>query len=167
MNKTVRSVFGIMASGIFLGCSCPMRKMPPEHSRAMLIEQRPERVAQRSEKLGLDNIYFSLNSSELTESSKSNLRDNAEWLRTNMMTDVRIDGHADERGSNSYNMRLGRNRAMVAASYLKSLGVDPRRITTVSYGEERPLDAGHNENAWAKNRRVEFKALGTDDMSSK
>ncbi|MFP3929181.1 MAG: OmpA family protein, partial [Desulfobacteraceae bacterium] len=70
---------------------------------------------------------------------------------------VRIEGHCDERGTNEYNLALGERRANAAKKYLISLGVSEDRVRTISYGEERPADPRHNEEAWAKNRRDEFK----------
>ena len=69
---------------------------------------------------------------------------------------VTIEGHCDERGTNAYNLALGEKRANAAKDYLVSLGVDGGRITTISYGEEKPFDAGHDETAWTKNRRGHF-----------
>ena len=70
---------------------------------------------------------------------------------------VQIQGHCDERGTNEYNLALGERRAMAAYNYLVTLGVPGDRLSTISYGEEMPVDPGHNEEAWAKNRRDEFK----------
>ena len=72
---------------------------------------------------------------------------------------VEVEGHCDERGTNEYNMALGERRATAAADYLRSLGVSGDRMRTVSYGEELPLDPRHNEEAWAKNRRVHFSVM--------
>ena len=80
----------------------------------------------------------------------------AEWLRENADTSIIIEGHCDERGTNAYNIALGERRAESAKAYLTDLGIDGLRLTTISYGEERPVDPGHNEEAWAKNRRAHF-----------
>jgi peptidoglycan-associated lipoprotein len=85
------------------------------------------------------------------------LAGNAEWLKANSGSKVQIEGHCDERGTNEYNMVLGANRARAAMEHLRTLGVDASRMSTVSYGEELPLDPAHNEAAWAKNRRDHFK----------
>ena len=85
---------------------------------------------------------------------RSDLR--AEALREFPEVDVRIEGHADERGTIEYNLALGERRADSARRYLIDLGIDPDRLTTVSYGEERPMTPGSNEAAWADNRRDEF-----------
>jgi peptidoglycan-associated lipoprotein len=85
------------------------------------------------------------------------LENKAAWLRANGRYKVRIEGHCDERGTNEYNLALGERRANSAFKYLNALGVSADRMSTISYGEERPADPGHNEAAWAKNRRDEFK----------
>jgi peptidoglycan-associated lipoprotein len=69
---------------------------------------------------------------------------------------VKIEGNCDERGTTEYNLALGDRRAKAAMDYLTAQGVDAARLTTISYGKEKPVDAGHNEEAWAKNRRDEF-----------
>ena len=74
----------------------------------------------------------------------------------NTNVSVIIEGHCDERGTNEYNMALGDRRASSAKSFLVDLGVESRRLTTISYGEEKPIDPAHNEAAWAKNRRAHF-----------
>jgi peptidoglycan-associated lipoprotein len=72
---------------------------------------------------------------------------------------IQVEGHCDERGTNEYNLALGERRANAAKKYLVSLGVSTDRISSISYGEEKPLDAGHNEEAWSKNRRGHFVIL--------
>jgi peptidoglycan-associated lipoprotein len=84
-------------------------------------------------------------------------------LQANPGLRIRISGHCDERGSDEYNLALGNRRATAAKQYLTSHGIDPSRIETVSYGEERPLAQGHTEEAWAQNRRDEFEILSGGD----
>jgi peptidoglycan-associated lipoprotein len=84
-------------------------------------------------------------------------------LQTNPALRIRISGHCDERGSDEYNLALGNRRATAAKQYLVSHGIDPSRIETVSYGEERPIASGHDEDAWAQNRRDEFEILSGGD----
>lgn len=103
------------------------------------------------------NVFFEFDKSRLTSDARDTLEDNATWLRDHSDIKVRIEGHADERGSVEYNLALGERRAMRVRSYLISLGIDSARIFTISFGEERPAARGHNERAWAKNRRGEFK----------
>ncbi len=102
------------------------------------------------------NIYFDFDRSDITEASQAELKANAAWMAANPTSKVMLEGHCDERGTSEYNMALGERRASAAREYLVRLGVDPARMQTISYGEERPVDPGHNEAAWAKNRRVQF-----------
>jgi peptidoglycan-associated lipoprotein len=102
----------------------------------------------------LREIYFALDSDEVDEEAKKILAVNAELLKTNRTWVVTVEGHSDERGTAEYNLALGDRRALAAKNYLMSLGISADRLRTVSYGKEFPFDAGHNEAAWAKNRRA-------------
>jgi len=104
-------------------------------------------------------ICFDFDKSELKPAAQETLTKKASWLKANLDYSVRIAGHCDERGTNEYNLALGERRANSAAKYLIALGVGEDRISTVSYGEEMPADPGHNEEAWAKNRRDEFSLI--------
>ena len=103
-------------------------------------------------------IYFDFDKSDLRADAREGLQSNASYLKSNSSAQVTIEGNTDERGSNEYNLALGKRRADAAYKYLVDLGVDSSRMTTVSYGEEKPAVEGHNELAWAKNRRDDFKA---------
>jgi peptidoglycan-associated lipoprotein len=103
-----------------------------------------------------EDIYFEFDSSVLLPMAREVLSRKAQWLRENPNASIIIEGHCDERGTNAYNIALGERRAESAKSFLVDLGVDQVRLTTISYGEERPVDPGHNEEAWAKNRRAHF-----------
>jgi peptidoglycan-associated lipoprotein len=98
-------------------------------------------------------IHFEFDKSRLLPEGKAVLRLKAQWLTAHPNVLVVIEGHCDERGTNEYNMALGDRRAQSAKTYLVDLGIAADRLTCISYGEERPLDPGHNEAAWAKNRR--------------
>lgn len=102
-----------------------------------------------------EDIYFVYDSAALSGEAQEILRQKAEWLRSNNAS-VTIEGHCDERGTNEYNMALGDRRAESAKSFLVNLGIPASRMTTVSYGEERPADSGHSESSWSKNRRAHF-----------
>jgi len=104
----------------------------------------------------LENIYFDFDKSNIRPSDRDILKVHAAWLMNNKDYKVLIAGHCDERGTTEYNLALGERRAAEAKKFLVSLGVDESRINTISFGKERPLDPGHNEGAWAKNRRAEF-----------
>ncbi|UCD81412.1 MAG: peptidoglycan-associated lipoprotein Pal [Desulfobacterales bacterium] len=103
-----------------------------------------------------EDIYFEFDKSTLTPAAQDNLLRKAEWLRENSDTTITIEGHCDERGTNEYNLALGDRRAESSKAFLVDLGIDAARITTISFGEERPVDPRHNEEAWAKNRRAHF-----------
>jgi peptidoglycan-associated lipoprotein len=104
----------------------------------------------------LKDIYFSFDSAALSESARTMLKTNAEWLKGNPSARVQVEGHCDERGTAEYNMALGAKRAQAALDYLATLGVAANRLSTVSYGEEIPVCKEHNEECWAKNRRDRF-----------
>jgi len=104
----------------------------------------------------MGDVYFDFNRSALTPASQSQMKTNAAWLAANPNSNAILEGHCDERGTDEYNMALGERRAGAAKDYLVRLGVASSRLQTISYGEERPLDTGHNEAAWSKNRRVHF-----------
>ena len=102
------------------------------------------------------DIHFAFDRSDLRPDEREILRMHAKWLKAHPEFVVRIEGNCDERGTVEYNMALGQRRAASAMKYLVDLGVAKNRLSTISYGKERPLDPGHNEQAWAKNRRDHF-----------
>jgi peptidoglycan-associated lipoprotein len=140
-----------------------------EEIRAREEEERRRRIAESqlasrpttppSGTLVMDTIYFEFDQATLTDLAKDTLVRNAEWLRSNADARVQVEGNADERGTNEYNLSLGERRAAAVKSYLASVGVDGSRLVVISYGEERPAEAGHGEDAWTKNRRVDFKTM--------
>ena len=103
-----------------------------------------------------EDVYFEFDKSILTPAAQDNLMQKAEWLRENPDAMATIEGHCDDRGTNEYNLALGDRRAESARAFLVDLGIDASRLTTISYGEERPVDPRQNEEAWAKNRRGHF-----------
>lgn len=102
----------------------------------------------------LKDAFFDFDSSKLTPAAQKNLTASADWLRNHQKFDVLIEGHCDERGTEQYNLALGEHRAYEAKEYLAALGINPSDISTISYGKDRPFDPGHDETAWAKNRRA-------------
>lgn len=107
-------------------------------------------------KLSKLRIYFSFDSSNIQQQYKSILKAHAKYLDDHSRARVRLQGNTDERGTREYNIGLGRRRAKSVAQFLKRHGVPASHITTISYGEERPLVLGHNKKAWSKNRRVKI-----------
>ncbi len=102
------------------------------------------------------DIFFAYDKSELTAESRAVLEENAKWFRQFPSAVVVIEGHCDERGTEEYNLALGDRRALATKEYLVQLGVDPEQLETISFGEERPFVQGHDESAWAQNRRAHF-----------
>ena len=103
-----------------------------------------------------EDIYFDFDKANLTPAAQDNLLQKAEWLRENDDVTVTIEGYCDARGTNEYNLALGDRRAESAKAFLVDLGIAASRITTISYGEERPVCSQRNEECWAKNRRDNF-----------
>jgi peptidoglycan-associated lipoprotein len=104
----------------------------------------------------LENIYFDFDSYVLTANAREVLTKNAEAMKKNSSISIQVAGHCDERGSDEYNLALGEKRAKSAINYMVTLGVPASRLSMISYGKEKPADPGHDEAAWAKNRRDEF-----------
>jgi peptidoglycan-associated lipoprotein len=107
----------------------------------------------------LKDIHFAFDRYDLTDGARRILTENAKILLAHPNLIIQIEGHCDERGSSEYNLALGERRAVSAKLYLIKLGVKGSRLSTISYGEEMPVDPGHTEEAWAKNRRCHFVIL--------
>jgi len=103
-----------------------------------------------------DDVRFDFDKSEVPEDGRRTCRVVADYLKKNPRAHLLIEGHCDERGTSEYNMALGERRATSVMTYLGSLGVSKAALSTVSFGKEKPLDPGHDEEAWAKNRRAHF-----------
>ncbi|MFO7643791.1 MAG: peptidoglycan-associated lipoprotein Pal [Desulfosarcina sp.] len=137
------------------------RKLEEERLAAARAEQLKAEAAQRDQTTAKNRfvnemVYFAFDDSSLDQQAQEVLREKAVWLRDNPDASVIIEGHTDERGTNAYNLALGERRAESVKSFLVNLGVDASRLTTISYGEERPIAFGQTEAAWAQNRRVAF-----------
>ena len=104
----------------------------------------------------LKPLFYELDSSEVSASGQQVLQANAAVLKRYPTWQITIEGHCDERGTAEYNLALGERRALAAKTYLVSLGIPADKVRTVSYGKEFPFDAGHDDSAWAKNRRAHF-----------
>jgi peptidoglycan-associated lipoprotein len=115
-----------------------------------------ERVQSAREMFENEDILFEFDSASLSVEAQEILRAKAAWLRGNPRARVIIEGHCDERGTNEYNLALGDRRAFSAKSFLVDLGITDSNLTTISYGEEQPVDSRPTEDAWAQNRRAHF-----------
>jgi len=104
----------------------------------------------------IQTIFFAFNSSQLSERARNTLKDNAAFLKANPQIEIQIEGHADERGGVQFNLALGEQRSAAVKKYLVALGIDGNRISTISFGKERPVAFGHDEESWSKNRRGNF-----------
>lgn len=128
----------------------PAVQTPPAAQQA----QDPAAVSQLQS--ALEKIYFDFDAADLSESARAALTKNAALLKKESSARILIEGNCDERGSAEYNLALGERRANAARQYLVTLGVRPERLSTVSYGKEKPAVQGSDESAWKKNRRDEF-----------
>lgn len=136
----------------------PAPTPPPPDTAAVAPAPEPtiDRGLARETTPGLQRIHFDFDQSLIRTDMRAVMQRNYDYLLSNPGVRIRIEGHCDERGTVEYNLALGERRAKSAFQYLMDLGVDPNRMTVVSYGEEVPLDPRHNEEAWALNRRAEF-----------
>ena len=142
--RKLRVLALLMFALIMAGCACRTGKIGQDN------------IPLAGDRSPLEDIHFAFDKYDLDETARAILNNHAAWLGENANRHVQIEGHCDERGTNEYNMVLGANRARAAMEYLRSMGVSADRMSTVSYGEELPLDPRHNEEAWAKNRRAHF-----------
>jgi peptidoglycan-associated lipoprotein len=121
-----------------------------------LAEQPEDAIYIEAEPEVFENIHFEFDKYDIRPVDEMILQGIAGWLKEHDVTRVLIEGHCDERGTNEYNMALGEQRALAARRFLVGLGIESERLSTISYGEERPLALGSNEDAWAQNRRAHF-----------
>ena len=129
---------------------------PAEEKKAGAREENEEAVAVASAASHFQDIHFAYDRFDLRPEEREILDIHAQWLKAHLEYVVRIEGNCDERGTVEYNIALGQRRADSAAKYLENLGVEKSRMSTVSYGKERPVDPAHTEEAWEKNRRDHF-----------
>ena len=141
-----------------VGCSSEKGPAPTSNTGFGNEQTPPARSGTTADSSMFRTIYFDFDKSELRADAREGLQTNANYLKGNSSVQITIEGNTDERGSNEYNLALGKRRADAAYKYLVDLGIDSSRMTTISYGEEHPAVEGHNELAWAKNRRDDFKA---------
>ena len=137
------------------------KQMEEERLAAERAEQLKAEAMQRDMMMAKnrflsENVYFDFDNATLDYQAQELLKQKAMYLRDFPDANVVIEGHCDERGTNAYNLALGERRAESAKAFLVNLGISEARLTTISYGEEKPLDMGQNDEAWAKNRRAAF-----------
>ncbi len=130
-----------------------------ELARQRAIEEarlKEEAIQKAKDNFLNEDIHFEFDSAVLNQDAQEILKTKAEWLQNNPNAKSTVEGHCDDRGTLEYNLALGERRASSAKSFLVDLGIAASRLITISYGEERPIDPGQNEAAWAKNRRGHF-----------
>lgn len=132
----------------------PVKVTPPEEIPVKQEETTPTEMAQPA--VDLKPVFFDFDKYELRPTAREALNANGRMMKDNPNLRIIIEGHCDERGTVQYNLALGEKRAQAAKSYLVDLGVAPSRMDVVSYGKERPFAMGHDEAAWAQNRRAQF-----------
>jgi peptidoglycan-associated lipoprotein len=149
------------ASGA-VSAPAPVKEAPAAPVAAVPAEQpapvaAAPGIAVTEEKLSrFDDVRFDFDKSEVKEDGRKTCQVVADYLKKHPKAKLQIEGHCDERGTAEYNMALGERRATAVTTYLVSLGVSKAGLSTVSFGKEKPLDPGHGEEAWAKNRRAHF-----------
>jgi len=168
----MQKLLGFFSVCVVMFSGACKKEIPPTPSVApdtveVAIEE--EELAQEEvQRILIENfqrVYFEYDSSELGQDAKDALGHNADLLNRHRGIQVRIQGHADERGTTEYNLHLGQRRAQRALDYLVNRGVSPERVQLISYGEEIPLERAEGEVAFSKNRRAEFELLmGTDTL---
>jgi peptidoglycan-associated lipoprotein len=129
-------------------------KAREEFEKSLVAKKTPGIEGVVFESSLLKDIRFDFDKYDIRPGEAAILKENVAVLKKYHNVKIQIEGHCDERGTNEYNLALGERRANSTKKYLLSMGISPERISTISYGEERPVDTGHNEEAWAKNRRA-------------
>ncbi len=165
MKKKLRICLALLLviPGLLIVTSCAkMADLVRTQEEIALDKKRHQKGAAKQEIIAArnlfmnENIYFDFDKSNIKHKAQEILKRKAEWLRNNSGESIIIEGHCDERGTNEYNLALGDRRAQSAKNFLVDLGIADSRLTTISYGEERPVNPRHNEKAWSKNRRAQF-----------
>ncbi len=136
---------------------------PPVDSTALktgegtgLVSFNPDDFNRNPDFFKANTVYFDFDRSSVRAAERVRVEEVAAYLKGKPREMVQVEGHCDERGTEEYNRALGERRALAVREYLINLGVEPERVHTISYGEDRPAEIGSNESAWAKNRRGEF-----------
>ena len=139
----------------------PVVEPPPTVVEQKKIPEQLSEVVMDMAK-NFERIYFDVDSSQLNVEAKNALAANVELMKAHSNLRIEIQGHADERGTTDYNLALGQRRAQSVLDFMQTQGVPSSRIRIISYGEERPLQQGSNEQVWSKNRRCEFAILWSE-----
>jgi len=170
-------LLAVLVAGLFFTVSCAKKEVvsdagtvkqapatPPDDAaarakadaEAKAAAAAAAKIAAARKQFENEDIHFDYDKSDLTAAAKTLLKDKAAWLTANASAAVTVEGHCDERGTTEYNLALGERRATAVKAYLVDLGIAAARMNTISYGEEKPLDTGKTEIAYAMNRRAHF-----------
>jgi peptidoglycan-associated lipoprotein len=155
VSQSEPSKSGQPVSSVTPSTAVDTREVTPSTSQVTSLRDQ-QTAANEKLQSALNKIYFNFDSAGLSDSARSTLAKNAETLASKSAVKIRIEGNCDERGSAEYNLALGERRANAAQQYLVAMGVNSDRLTTVSYGKEKPSVNRNDEAAWASNRRAEF-----------
>ena len=162
------ALVALFLCGGLIGCAKPAVQTEEaavdmtQQAEVAVVDEKPmqeEVIPTHEQMAGMQRIHFDFDQFTLSDEARQTLGANAKYLQAMSDVKVVIEGHCDERGSDEYNLALGESRALAAKNYLISLGVSAKRLSVISYGEEKALVDAHNEDAWAQNRRAEFKAV--------
>jgi peptidoglycan-associated lipoprotein len=149
----------VVVLALGLGTGCGGKKTQPENDNAPVTAGADENATGDSDSgraMGLQTVHFPFDSSTLDSEGQSILKSNAEILKSHAGLKIQIEGHCDARGGIQYNIALGEKRAAAVKNYLTDMEISGDRITTISFGKEKPIDPGTTEEAYAKNRRANF-----------
>ena len=152
LSKILKNTFLVLMASLILTACATTKKVSMDNQMQGDVYTGTDTVKYLASGVP-DRVFFATNESVLTTASRDTLRKQATWLRANSEITVVLEGHADERGTREYNLALGERRANAAKDYLMTYGVSANRISVISYGKERPVDAGSNPLSWSKNRR--------------
>jgi len=158
MQKRILLVV-IVCTAIFMGCPKKAEIKPEESAKAPVQQEEPKAVpspAMPAEAITLKSVNFDFDSSNIRSKDAEILKENAKMIKANQDVKMVLEGNCDERGTNEYNMALGERRANSVKAYLLTLGIDAGRLSSVSYGEEKPVCTESDESCWWKNRRVDL-----------
>jgi peptidoglycan-associated lipoprotein len=168
MKPLLKMILLLVFTAVIAGCATEGAKKPDEGAAAQqegaAVQGAVDEGALTGEQLtateggmpSVTRVHFDFDSSAIDNDGRVTLEAHAAYLSANPNITVKLEGHCDERGTREYNLALGERRAQAVTRLLTVLGIDRSRISNTSYGEEKPLDDGHNEAAWKLNRRVEI-----------
>jgi peptidoglycan-associated lipoprotein len=178
----ILSLVCLLVFAFFLSCRKKVEEAPPppppqvkEQPKVEKVEEPPvvkepelteeeifmaKSLEEINKEAPLEMIHFDFDKYFIRDDAKPVLEENAQWMKKFKTVKILIEGHCDERGTEEYNLALGEKRAKATQDYLSSLGISTDRMEIISYGKSQPLDPGHNEVAWQKNRRAQFTIIG-------